>query len=343
MRHLLNTLFVTTEDALLCLDGENVLVKKGSNVLARFPLHNIEGIICFSYSGATPALMGKCAEENINLSFCTPNGKFLARISGLTNGNVLLRREQYRIADDEKRALSISQNMILGKLYNSYWVLNRMLRDHSERVVEADFQKTMTEVKNAQNLSQKCESMDSLRGIEGTAAVAYFDRMDDMILRDKEHFYFRGRNKRPPMDNVNALLSFTYSILANDCASALESVGLDSYVGFMHTDRPGRKSLALDIMEELRPCMADRFVLTLINNKIIQNSDFEVEQDGAVRLCNDSRKKFFKAWQEKKQETITHPFLGEKIAWGLVPYMQALLLSRYIRGDIEEYPPFLWK
>lgn len=186
-------------------------------------------------------------------------------------------------------------------------------------------------------------SLDSLRGLEGAAASVYFEVFDDMILRSKETFYYRGRNRRPPLDNVNAMLSFSYSLLAGSCASALESVGLDAYVGFLHRDRPGRTSLALDLMEELRPCMADWFVLTLINNQVMRPEDFETAENGAVLMTDMGRRKFLKSWQERKQETITHPYLGEKLPWGLVPYMQALLLARYLRRDLDAYPPFLWK
>lgn len=343
MRHLLNTLFVTTEDAYLMLDGENVVVSREKKEIARFPLHNLEKIITFSYAGATPALMGECVERNIGMTFCSPRGKFLARVGGLCGGNVLLRREQYRVADDLRRSCDIAKYMIYGKMYNSRWSIERTRRDHKLRIDEEQFKSAISVIQNQMVQIADGISLDSLRGLEGVAAVAYFGVFDQMILRDKEIFYFRERNRRPPLDNVNAMLSFAYSMLANDCASALESVGLDSYVGFMHRDRPGRVSLALDLMEELRPCLADRFVLTAINNKIIQGSDFTEEEDGAVRLTDEGRRKFLKSWQDRKQDTITHPFLNEKISWGLIPYVQALLLARFLRGDLDAYPPFLWK
>ena len=343
MRHLLNTLFVTSEDIYLSLDGENVVANREKEQVARWPLHTLQGIVSFSYAGASPALMGACAEREINLSFCTPRGRFLARTAGITGGNVLLRREQYRIADDVLRSCCIGRNMIFGKLYNARWSMERTLRDHALRVEEAPFRAAIETV--AALLPQVMEevSLDALRGLEGSGAKAYFDVYDRMILRDKEHFFFHGRNRRPPLDNVNALLSFAYRLLSNDCASALESVGLDAYVGFMHRDRPGRESLALDLMEELRPCFADRFVLTLINNRVLGAQDFDRAESGAVRLTDDGRKRFLKAWQEREQETITHPYLREKLPWGLVPYVQSLLLARFIRGDLDAYPPFLWK
>lgn len=343
MRHLLNTLFVTSEDAYLSLDGENVVVNRDKQVIGRFPLHSLSGILCFSYSGASPALMGACAERDVALSFCTPRGRFLARTMGMTSGNVLLRRQQYRIADCEELACDITKNMITGKLYNARWSIERMRRDHPQRINVEKFRSASETLHTYMAQIQTVSNNDALRGIEGVAANAYFGVFDDMLLRNKDAFFFHCRNRRPPLDNVNALLSFAYSLLAGDCASALESVGLDAYVGFMHTDRPGRTSLALDLMEELRPCIADRFVLTLVNNQIVKSEDFTKEQDGAVRMTDECRRKVLKSWQERKQETITHPYLEEKVPWGLVPYVQALLLARMIRGDLNAYPPFFWK
>lgn len=343
MRHLLNTLFVTSEDAYLALDGENVVVRRDQEEAARFPLHNLEGIVCFSYAGASPALMGACAKRDIGLSFCTPSGRFLARTAGVSNGNVLLRREQYRVADDLAASCQIAKYMIWGKLFNGRWSIERTKRDHKLRIDEEKFRNASAAIYDVMPQVMQAESLDSLRGLEGAAASVYFDVFDDMILRNKDAFFFHGRNRRPPMDNVNAMLSFAYSLLAGNCAAALESVGLDAYVGFMHRDRPGRTSLALDMMEELRPCFVDRFVLTLINNKIMGPEDFEATEGGAVSMTDAGRRKFLKNWQERKQETITHPYLEEKMPWGLVPYMQALLLARYLRGDLDAYPPFLWK
>lgn len=343
MRHLLNTLFVTSEDAWLSLDGENVVVNREKTAVARFPLHNLQSIICFSYAGASPTLMGACAQRDVGLVFCTPRGKFLARTSGLSRGNVLLRRTQYRIADDPFASCNIARTMIFGKVYNARWSLERTRRDHKMRIDDDKFRTVSENLKSL--LPQILETSDSeaLRGLEGVAAAAYFSLFDDMLLRQKEDFFFHGRNRRPPLDNVNAMLSFAYSLLANDCASALESVGLDAYVGFLHRDHPGRTSLALDLMEELRPCLADRFVLTVVNNRILSSEDFVTEESGAVRMTDTGRQKFLKQWQLKKQETITHPYLEEKIPWGLVPYVQALLLARFLREDTDAYPPFLWK
>lgn len=343
MKQLLNTLFVTSEDIYLSLEGENVLANRDKTVIARYPLHTLQSIVSFSYSGASPALMGACAKRNIGLAFCTPKGRFLARSGGENNGNVLLRREQYRIADDPKRSCRIACTMIFGKLSNSASSIQRTLRDHAPRVVNLGLEDAVQKIR--EQLPQVLDSSDMnvLRGLEGVAAAAYFGVFDHLLLNRKEDFFFRGRNRRPPLDRVNAMLSFAYSLLSHDCASALESVGLDSYVGFFHRDRPGRMSLALDIMEELRPCMADRFVLTLVNNRMMNPNDFLTQESGAVLLTDDGRKKFLKAWQERKRDTLTHPYLNEKMSWGMVPYVQALLLARYIRGDLDAYPPFLWK
>lgn len=343
MRKLLNTLYVMTEDCYLTLDGENIVIQNGEKTLGRFPLHTLENIICFTYKGASPALMGACAERKIGMSFFSPRGKFLARAVGKEYGNVLLRKEQYRISDDDARRIVYARNMIVGKIFNCRWSIERTLRDHAYRVnaeglkeISNALYKTLPQIDEASNLEE-------FRGIEGKAAERYFSVFSEMILNQKEDFAFNTRNRRPPLDNVNALLSFAYTVLAGDCANALSSVGLDPYVGFMHGDRPGRTSLALDLMEEFRPVLADRFILTLINTKAIQALHFERQKDNAVLLNEEGRKVFFTAWQNHKKENITHPYLKEKIPWGLAPYVQALLLARTIRGDMEEYPPFLWK
>ena len=343
MKQLLNTLFVTSEDIYLSLEGENVLANREKEVIARYPLHTLQTIVSFSYSGASPALMGACAQRGIGLAFCTPRGRFLARVCGESSGNVLLRREQYRIADDSQRSCEIARNMIFGKLSNGASSIQRTLRDHAPRVADCGLEDAARKVKELLPLVLEVSDLEALRGLEGVGAAAYFGVFDHLLLSRKEDFFFHGRNRRPPLDRVNAMLSFAYSLLAHDCASALESVGLDAYVGFLHRDRPGRESLALDLMEELRPCMADRFVLTLVNNRVVKPEDFQVQDSGAVLLTDEGRKKFLKAWQERKRDILTHPYLNEKMSWGLIPYVQALLLARYIRGDLDAYPPFLWK
>ncbi|MCD8117055.1 MAG: type I-C CRISPR-associated endonuclease Cas1c [Oscillospiraceae bacterium] len=343
MRHLLNTLFVLTEDAFLALDGENVAVKQANEVIGRYPLHILSGIVSFSYAGASPALMGACVKRDVALSFCTPRGKFLACACGESNGNVLLRRMQYRTADDPLQSCRIARSFIFGKVYNCRWVIQRTLRDHRLRVDEEKLQAASTQLKAQLPMIAAETSLDSLRGLEGASASIYFDVVNDLLLNNQAAFAFHGRSRRPPMDRINALLSFVYTLLAHDCASALEAVGLDSYVGFLHRDRPGRSSLALDMMEELRPCIGDRFVLTLINNRTVAPEDFEVRENGAVYLKDGARRTVLNQWQQRKQEQIIHPYLGEKLPWGLVPYLQALLLARYLRDDLDAYPPFLWK
>ena len=343
MKHLLNTLYILSEDVYLSLDGENVVASRGKETVARYPLHTLQNIISFSYPGASPALMGACAQRQIGLAFCTPRGRFLARVCGEGNGNVLLRRTQYRLADDPAQCCQISRAMIFGKLFNARWSIERTRRDHGLRVDGARLSAASQQIYGLLSQVKDVSSPEELRGLEGVGASAYFGVFDEMILGDKETFSFHGRSRRPPLDPVNALLSFAYSLLAHDCASALESVGLDSYVGFLHRDRPGRTSLALDLMEELRPYMADRFVLTLINNRQVKGADFLHMESGAVLLTDEGRKAFLKSWQEKKKETLTHPYLGEKLPWGMIPYIQALLLARYLREDLDAYPPFLWK
>ena len=343
MKHLLNTLYILSEDIYLSLDGENVVANRANQAVARYPLHTLQNIISFSYSGASPALMGACADRQIGLAFCTPRGKFLARVCGESHGNVLLRRSQYRVADDPVQCCQISRTMIFGKLFNARWSIERTHRDHGLRVDSEKLTAASQQIYRLLSQIKEATVPEELRGLEGVGSSAYFGVFDEMILRNKEIFSFKGRSRRPPLDEVNAMLSFAYSLLAHDCASALESVGLDSYVGFLHRDRPGRTSLALDLMEELRPSMADRFVLTIINNRQVKASDFLHMESGAVLLTDDGRKTFLKNWQEKKKEVLTHPYLGEKLPWGMIPYVQALLLARYLRGDLDAYPPFLWK
>lgn len=343
MRKLLNTLFITAENAYCSLENNNVVISIKDEKVKQIPLILLEQIVCFSYAGASPALLGECAKRNIGVTLFTPSGHFLCRISDKSHGNVFLRKEQYRISDDDTRCLPYVRNMILGKVYNERWNLDRTLRDNRLRIEPGKFENAIMMLKTGLDKIQNATDTDSIRGFEGDCAETYFRLFDDMILSQKDAFYFRSRSRRPPLDNVNALLSFFYTILASDCANALESVGLDAYVGFMHTDRPGRASLSLDLMEELRAPFVDRFVLSLINMRQITGDDFMKEPDGAVRMGDDARKRILKLWQERKQKEIVHPYLTEKIEWGLVPYVQALLLARCIRGDLDEYPPFLWK
>jgi len=343
MRKLLNTLFITQPDVYLSLDGDNIVLLKDRERLGRVPLHNLESIVTFGYTGASPALMGYCADKDVSIVFLTMSGRFLARVVGMSRGNVVLRKKQYRISDDEENSALVARNFIVGKVFNNKWMIERMTRDHPMRVDVVQFKKTSEQLSVILNEVMNCTNLESLRGWEGQAAIAYNKTLNQMILQQNEEFYFNLRTRRPPLDNVNAMLSFAYTLLANDVASALETVGLDAYVGFLHRDRPGRVSMALDLMEELRGIYADKFVLTLINNKVIQGTDFIKKENGAVLMKDEARKKFVAAWQNKKQNKLTHPYLQEKIMWGLVPYAQALLLARYLRGDLDEYPPFMWK
>lgn len=343
MRKLLNTLYVTSQDSYLSLDGENVVILRDNTEAARLPLHNLEGIIAFGYTGASPALMGACAKRNISLCFLTPSGRFLARVTGEVRGNVTLRKTQYRISESEADSLNLAKSFIIGKIYNAKWVVERAARDYAERLDTAKLKGISAALSKSLTFVQGSNSPEELRGFEGEAASHYFSVLDDLILQQKEDFSFADRNKRPPVDNINAMLSFVYTLLAHDAASALEAVGLDPYVGFLHRDRPGRVSLALDLMEELRSVYADRFVLSLINKRVVNKNGFVQKENGAVLMDDETRKAILTAWQSRKQEQITHPFLEEKLEWGLVPYVQAMLLARFIRGDLDAYPPFLWK
>ncbi|EEM13964.1 CRISPR-associated protein, Cas1 [Bacillus pseudomycoides DSM 12442] len=287
--------------------------------------------------------MGYCAEKNISLVFLTMYGQFLARVIGKSKGNVILRKKQYRISEDEVMSAKIARNFIIGKIYNNKWIIERMTRDYPLRIDVDQFKEISQHLSSIILEVRECEDLERLRGLEGQAATSYNKLFNQMILQQKEDFYFNKRSRRPPLDNVNAMLSFAYTLLANDMTSALEGVGLDAYVGFLHRDRPGRVSLALDTMEELRGVYADKFVLSLINKRVVNKGNFLQKENGSVIMTDEARKKFLAAWQNKKKEKMTHPYLGEQISWGLVPHAQALLLARYLRNDLDEYPPFLWK
>lgn len=343
MKKLLNTIYVTTPDSYLSLDGDNLVVLNNDSRIGRVPMHNIESIVTFGYTGASPALMRYCVEHNISLTFMRKSGKFMARVIGPSRGNVTLRKRQYQISDSESESVKIAKNFIIGKVYNHKWMIERATRDHPLMVDVASFKNASQQLSILLRDIKDCDNLETLRGLEGQAAVSYNRVFNDMILQQKDHFEFRGRNRRPPLDNVNAMLSFAYILLSIDITGALEEVGLDAYVGFLHRDRPGRASLALDLMEEFRGIVADRFVLSLINLKVVNDKDFIRKENGSVIMTDECRKKFLSAWQSKKQEIITHPFLDEKISWGLAPYSQSLLLARFIRGDLDQYPPFLWK
>jgi CRISPR-associated protein Cas1 len=343
VRKLLNVLYITNPDAYLARDGENVVVRIDDEIKFRVPVHNLESIVCFGYPGASPALLGLCAERGIAVSFVTEHGKFLARVTGRVSGNVLLRRRQYRIADDAGELLKIAHNFIFGKIFNCRCVLQRFLRDHGQAEDTTAIEDKLNLLSfNLQDL-ENIHYIDELRGLKGDAARNYYVVFDWLILEQKEVFQFSGRSRRPPLDPMNAVLSFLYTLLAHDCAAALETVGLDPQVGFLHCERPGRPSLALDMMEELRPYLVDRLALSLINNRQLSSKGFEVKESGGVLMDEETRKTVITAWQKRKQEEITHPFLKEKISAGLIPYAQSLLLARHLRGDLDAYPPFLMK
>ncbi len=332
-----------SETGYLSLDGENVVLLENDKEMGRIPLHNLEEIVSFGYRGTSPALMGACAERNVSLCYLTPQGKFLARVTGKIKGNVVLRRQQYDSCMDKEKAMDISRNYILAKVYNSRWILERACRDHSLQIDLEKVKEASQKLKNALDDIKVCETAEQLRGFEGEAASVYYGVFDELILQQKKEFQFQGRNRRPPQDPINALLSFAYTLLANSAGTALETVGLDPYVGYLHTERPGRMSLALDLMEELRAPLADRFVLSLVNKKIVNGKDFQKKENGAVLMKEETRRSILTEWQKKKKEIITHPYLNEKVEWGMVPYVQSMLLARFLRGDLDGYPAFLWK
>lgn len=340
MRKLLNTLYVTTPEAYLSKDGLNVVVSVDKEELFRIPIVNVEGIVTFGYMGASPGLMKLCMDNNVSLSFMTPQGRFIGRVQGATRGNVLLRKKQYALSEDENVALHLAKLFITGKVFNTRSILQRYIRDYG---ADEDVERVVRQLDWRKKCIMQAESMDILRGEEGHAANTYFDVFDHLILHQKEDFPFNGRNRRPPKDEVNAMLSFVYTLIANEMAAALESVGLDPYVGFMHTLRPGRASLALDMMEELRVYLGDRLILSMINRKQVTKKDFIRQNDESFVMTDGCRKELLTTWQKRKKETIEHPYLKEKIPIGLLPYVQAMLLARFLRDDLDDYPVFLMR
>lgn len=343
MKKLLNTLFITTQGAYLNKEGETVVVSVDRETKLQVPIHTLSGVVCFGQVSMSPYLMGFCAEKDVAVSFLTEYGRFLASVRGEVSGNVLLRREQYRCADDEKFCVGISKNFLTGKFANSRSVLRRVLRDHENKIQADVVEASVGRLTYALGQLEREYSLDELRGLEGDTAHAYFNVFDHLIVSQKDDFKFDERNRRPPLDNVNCLLSFIYTLLTHDVRSALECVGLDPAVGFLHRDRPGRPSLALDMIEEFRPFLADRLVLSLINLNQVNAKGFKKSDSGAVMMDDATRKTVLMAYQARKQEEVMHPYLNEKIEIGLLFYAQALLLARYLRGDIDGYPPFIWK
>lgn len=343
MKKMLNTLYVTTQGAYLHKEGETVVVKVERENRLRLPIHTLSSIVCFGQISCSPFLLGHCAAHNVSVSFMTEYGRFLARVQGPVAGNVLLRREQYRRADCLKASANIAKMFVIGKIANSRVTIRRALRDHGKKINVPDLNRICQLFSHYINQLLNEKDLEKIRGIEGRTARDYFDQFDHLIVTQKKEFVFSGRNRRPPLDRVNCLLSFTYSLLYHDTRSALETVGLDPAVGFLHRDRPGRLGLALDLMEEFRSMLADRLVLSLINLGQVKKKGFTIMKSGAVRMDDETRKILLVTYQKRKQEEIVHPFLQEKVSVGMLVFVQAQLLSRYLRGDLDEYPPFLWR
>ena len=340
MKKLLNTLYVTSENAYLSLDGENVIISREDMPNFRMPLCNLEEIVCFNYQGASPALLGKCMNDNISVSFISSNGRFLGKVIGKVKGNVFTRVAQIKIFENEEEKFRLIQNTIVAKLTNIKYLLSRSLRDYPEIDEDKIISILISKIKEKSKQIYSIQNVDILRGIEGDMAREYFG-VFNRLLRNK-NFTFNGRSKRPPLDEINACLSFIYTLQSNSIASALESAGIDAYIGFYHTKRAGRVSLALDVVEEFR-AIVDRFVITVFNLKQLNKSDFIYEIGGSVLLNNDGRRKILKLWQDKKKEKIYHYVLKQNIQLGVLPFVQANLMGKFLRGEMDEYYPFLWK
>lgn len=340
MRKLLNTLYITTPESYLSKDGMNAVVSINQQEVFRIPIINIEGIVTFGYMGASPGLMKLCTDNNVSLTFLSPNGRFISRIQGLTRGNVLLRKKQYQLSEQDHWTLHVAQVMIAGKIQNYRNILRRFIRDYGDNPKVELAAKALEGFKR--DVLRTSDTL-SLMGVEGMAANKYFEVFPLLMTQQRDSFPFSGRNRRPPKDAVNAMLSLAYTLITNDITAALETVGLDPYVGFLHKLRPGRASLALDLTEELRAYLGDRFVLSLINRRQISPNDFLHQGELGVTLSDKGRRTFLTAWQNRKKESLEHPYLNEKIPVGLIPHAQAMLMARYVRGEIDDYPVFLIK
>jgi CRISPR-associated protein Cas1 len=343
IKKLLNTLYVTTQGALLARERETVVVRVDREDIVQIPILTLESIVCFGHVMCTPPLMQLCCERGVCISFMSESGRFWARVEGPVSGNVLLRREQYRWADDAAKSAEIARSVVIAKIANCRIVLLRHLRDHPHAAGGPHVDAAVRYLGRVLDQLRSPQPLDAIRGHEGDAARAYFDVFDHLITTQKEDFAFRERSRRPPLDAVNALLSFLYALVTNDVAAGLESVGLDPAVGYLHRDRPGRLGLALDLVEELRPVLADRTALSLINRQQVRRGDFKVTEAGAVIMEDDTRKLVLSTYHKRKQEEIRHPFLGEQVSVGLLPFVQALLLGRHMRGDLDAYPSFAWR
>jgi CRISPR-associated protein Cas1 len=343
VKQLLNTLYVTTQGAYLAREGETVLVRVDQETVLQVPIHTLSSVVCFGRVSASPPLMGLCAEHGVALAFFTMSGRFLARVQGPVSGNVLLRREQYRRSEDESKAAEIARSVVVGKIANCRTILLRGAREKPTMPASADLEASALRLSRLVEELERPKPLDVVRGHEGDAARVYFEVFDHLVTESKDAFFFRTRSRRPPLDNLNALLSFLYTLLTHDVAAALEGVGLDPAVGYLHRDRPGRPSLALDLVEELRPVIADRLALSLINRRQVKSEGFHATESGAVEMDDVTRKNVLVAYQKRKQEEIVHPFLKERVAFGIVPHTQAMLLARHLRGELDGYPSFLWR
>ncbi len=343
MKRLLNTLYITTQKSYLARDGETVVVRVERETKLRVPIQNLGAIICFGRVSCSPPLMELCSQNGVLISFLSERGRFFARVSGVVSGNVLLRREQYRRSDDEAFSAGIARDIVMAKIANCRIVILRAAREQDESPSKSKLESAARRLVGWLEGISKNAPLDTVRGCEGDAARTYFGVFDDLITMQKDAFFFRGRSRRPPLDNMNGLLSFLYTLLTQDVAAALEAVGLDPAVGYLHRDRPGRPGLDFYIMEEFRACIADRLALSLVNRKQVQADGFETTESGAVHMNDETRRTVLVAYQERKKKEIQHPFLNEKVAVGLLPHCQALLLARYLRNDLDAYPPFFWK
>lgn len=343
MKKLLNTLFVTTEGCYLARQRESILVCQDKQTRLRLPVHTLQSVVCFGRISCSPSLMDLCASRGVPITMLSTHGRFRARIVGPTTGNVLLRRMQYRVADSPDDSSVIAAAMVAAKIANGRTVLQRAMRDRPDNPGNAALQQAAVRMHNLIQELDPPPELERVRGIEGDAARAYFGVFDNLVTTDRDTFGFPGRSRRPPLDPINALLSFVYTLLVHDVRSALESVGLDPAVGFLHRQRPGRPSLALDLMEELRAPVADRLVLSLINLRTVQPKGFRTSESGAVKMDDDTRKAVLVAWQKRKQETLRHPFLDETVPIGLLPFVQARLLAKNLRGELDAYPALFWK
>lgn len=337
MKKLQNSLYVTRQGAYVHKERETIVIEHERQKLMQVPIHSVSGVFCFGNVLVSPALMGFCGEKGVNLAFFTEYGRFYGRLQGKKSGNVLLRRAQYHASDTT--AMEIARSIIGAKLVGTKHVLLRHQRNHGGN---DNTERAIKHLSASIRLARFVDSVASLRGIEGDAAATYFSVFEELIKEQvRSEFQFSGRNRRPPRDPVNAMLSFVYAILGQDVSAALNGVGLDPQVGYLHTDRPGRDSLAQDLLEEFRSWLADRLVLSLINRRQVKASDFVTESSGAVRMSDDARKQLLVSYQKKKQQEVMHPYLKEQVPIGILPHVQAMLLARHLRGDLDRYPPFV--